>query len=199
MSQELLYLALGDSTGTGVGARTGGGYPDRLLARLRAAHPTVRLVNVSRSGATTGHLIEDQLPRVARLRPRVISIGIGINDVGLQVPDDAFALNLEEIATALARLSAPVVIANLPDLALAPAVRRLVPRALYEKRIEMFNLHITATAARHRMTCVDLYTWSRDLDRHPDPATSLTCHRRRRQDALERRTLIEFETHAHAA
>jgi hypothetical protein len=34
-----LYVALGDSTGLGVGARTAGGYPERLLRRLRPAHP----------------------------------------------------------------------------------------------------------------------------------------------------------------
>jgi lysophospholipase L1-like esterase len=168
VAKELVYLALGDSTGVGVGARSGGGYPERILARLRPTHPTLRLVNLSRSGATTADLIEGQLPRAARVRPRVITIGIGINDLGLQVPDDAFALNLEEIATGVGRLGAAVVIANLPDLALSPAVQRIVPRALYERRIEMFNLHVTATAARHRMTCVDLFTWSRELPRHPE-------------------------------
>ena len=162
MSKDLLYLALGDSTGCGVGARSGGGYPDRLLARLRPAHPALRLVNLCRSGATTSDLIDEQLPSASKHRPRVVTVGIGINDLGLQVPDDAFAMNLEEIAMALGRLGAPVIVANIPDLALAPAARRIVPLSLYEKRIEMFNLHVTATAARHRLTCVDLFSWSRE-------------------------------------
>ncbi len=37
-----------------------------------------------------------------------------------QVPDEAFAVNLEEIGVALASLRAPVVLMNIPHLALAP-------------------------------------------------------------------------------
>ena len=36
MEREPLYVALGDSTGTGVGAQSGGGYPERLVRLLRA-------------------------------------------------------------------------------------------------------------------------------------------------------------------
>lgn len=158
---EPIYLAFGDSTGVGVGARSGGGYPDRLLRLLRPGHPGLKLVNLCESGATSADLIANQLPRAGG-RPRLVTVGIGINDLGLQVPDDAFALNLEELAVALRRLGAPVLIANLPDLALAPAVAALVPQALYRKRIEMFNEHVTATAARHRFTLVDLYAPGRE-------------------------------------
>ena len=160
---EPIYLALGDSTGVGVGARSGGGYPDRLLRLLRPEHPRLRLVNCCENGATTADLITDQLPRALRLRPDLITVGIGINDLGLQLPEDSFALNLEEIVVALRKLAAPIAIANLPDVALSPTVARLVPRRLYEKRIEIFNEHVTATAARHSLALVDLYGLSRDL------------------------------------
>lgn len=163
MPTEEIYLALGDSTGVGVGARSGGGYPDRLLRLLRPEHPGLRLVNCSESGATTADLITDQLPLALRTRPRLITIGIGINDLGLQLPDEAFALNLEEIVVALRKLSAPIAIANIPDVALSPTVARLVPRRIYERRIEMFNEHVTATAARHALALVDLFGLSREI------------------------------------
>ena len=163
MSAELLYVALGDSTAIGVGAGAGGGYPERLVAKLRAAFPALKLLNLGESGATTSDLRETQLPRALRTRPRLVTLGIGINDVGLQIPDDAFALNLEEIVVQLRKLGAPMAIANIPDLALAPAIGGLVPRSIYERRIELFNEHVTATAARHGLTLVDLYAWSRDV------------------------------------
>ena len=156
-----LYVALGDSTGAGIGAAGGGGYPDRLLRLL--ALPRLRLLNLCESGATSADVIESQLPRALRTRPRLITLGIGINDLGLQMPDDAFALNLENIAVRLRKLEAPIAIANIPDIALAPAIARLVPRSLYEKRIEMFNEHVTATAARHGLALVDLYGLSREI------------------------------------
>jgi lysophospholipase L1-like esterase len=146
----------------GVGASHGGGYPDRLLRRLLAAHPGARLVNLCESGARTADVREDQVPRALRTTPRLITLGIGINDVGLANPEEAFAVNLEEIAGPLATLAAPVVIVNIPDLALAP-VAALVDRARYERRIEMFNEHIEATAARHRFFLADLFAASQRL------------------------------------
>jgi acyl-CoA thioesterase-1 len=155
----VLYVALGDSTGIGVGAPQGGGYPERLARLL----PGLRLQNFCEGGATSADVLADQVPRALRTRPRLITLGIGINDLGLQRPDDAFALNLEEIVVPLRKLGAPMAILNIPDLALAPAIARLVPRALYEKRIEMFNVHVTASAARHGLVLIDLYALSREL------------------------------------
>ena len=169
MSAELLYLALGDSTAKGVGAVSGGGYPDRLLTKLRPAYPRLKLLNVGQSGATTSDLMADQVPRALLTRPRLITLGIGINDVGLQIPDDAFALNLEEIVVSLRKLDAPIAVTNIPDLSLAPAVAGLVPRSVYERRIELFNEHVTATAARHGLALVDLFAWSREaLPQRPE-------------------------------
>ena len=163
MPAEPLYVALGDSTAVGVGAETGGGYPERLAGKLRTAYPALKLLNLGQSGATSSDLVESQVPRAFHTRPRLITIGIGINDVGLQVADAAFAVNLEEIVVQLRKLGAPMAIANIPDLALAPAIGGLVPRSIYERRIELFNEHVTATAARHGLTLVDLYAWSRDV------------------------------------
>jgi acyl-CoA thioesterase I len=159
---DLLYVALGDSTAVGIGAATGGGYPERLVSRLRPSFPGLKLLNLGESGATTSDVLATQLPRAVRARPRLVTIGIGINDVGLQIPDDAFAVNLEEIVVALREQEAPIAIANIPDLALSPAVSQLVPVSIYERRIELFNEHIAATAARHRLALVDLYGWSRE-------------------------------------
>lgn len=161
MPRERTYVALGDSTGVGVGAQEGGGYPHRLLRRLQSRHPGLRLVNLCESGATSSDVLQDQVPRALRTLPRLITVGVGINDVGMQQPDDAFAVNLEEIVSALARLDAPIAVTNLPDLALAPAVARLVPVHLYEQRLQVFNEHIESTAARHKLTLIDLWSLSR--------------------------------------
>ena len=159
---EPLYLALGDSTGVGIGAATGGGYPERLVRLLRLK---LALNNLCQSGSTSIDVLHDQVPRAIRIKPgpRLITLGIGINDVGLQVPDEAFALNLENIVVALRRLEAPIALLNLPDLSLSPAVARVLPRAMYEHRIELFNVHVTATAARHDLELIDLWSLSREI------------------------------------
>lgn len=167
--REITYVALGDSTAVGVGARTGGGYPDRLLPRLRRLRPQLRLVNLGESGATSSDVLRTQVPRALRQKPALVTIAVGINDVGLQIPEEAFARNLEEIVIALNKLSAPTALANLPDLAHSPAVSRLVPTAYYERRLELYNKHVEATAARHGLLLLDLWRISREtLPDHPE-------------------------------
>jgi acyl-CoA thioesterase I len=156
------YLALGDSTGIGVGAREGGGYVDRLYRRLLPLRPGALLVNLCQSGGSTADVRDDQVPRARRTAPSLITLGVGINDVTWQSQEEAFAVNLEEIAVALAALRTPVVIMNIPDLALAPAAARF-DRSLYERRIEVFNEHVEGTAARHHFTLVDLFGATKHL------------------------------------
>ena len=156
------YLALGDSTGVGVGAATGGGYVDRLYRRLLPLRPGARLVNLCENGAGAADVLATQVPRARRVQPSLVTLGIGTNDVTWQVPDEAFAVNLEEIALALASLRAPVVLMSIPDLAVAPIAARYVS-SLYERRIEVFNEHVEATAARHHFILADLFSATKRL------------------------------------
>ena len=50
------YVALGDSTGVGVGARNGG-YVARLFQRIERVRPASRLTNLCVSGATTADVL----------------------------------------------------------------------------------------------------------------------------------------------
>lgn len=161
MALDLTYLALGDSTGTGVGASSGGGYPERLLRRLQAARPGIRLLNLCQSGATTLDVIETQLPDAVKLRPSLITVGVGINDVGMGLPEESFAANLQTLLLRLRKLAAPLALLNIPDLALAPAVAAMRGSS-YQRRIELFNEHLESAAALHGVLLIDLFTLSRE-------------------------------------
>lgn len=168
MTQPFRYVALGDSTGVGIGAEGAGGYVDRLARRLARSVEGLAVENLCQSGATTGDVLAGQVPRVLRLSPSLVTLVAGINDVVRGLPDEAFAVTLEEIAVVLAGIRAPVVMTNIPDLALAP-VAAGVPRAIYENRIEVFNEHAFATARRHGFSFVDLFEMSRrSLPGHPE-------------------------------
>ena len=160
MDEPFRYVALGDSTGLGVGAREGGGYVARLSRKLSRIFSDSELVidNLCRNGSTSGDVRSDQAPFVGQ--PALVTLIIGINDVVHGLPDAYFAHNLEEIAIALGRTRAKVVLGNIPDLALAPIAAR-VSRAHYERRIEAFNEHALATASRHGFAFVDLFELSR--------------------------------------
>src|SRR5437868_9676814 len=117
----VVYTALGDSTGAGVGARTGGGYVARIFERIRKERPQSRLNNLCVSGATTDDVLRGQLRPAINSHPTLVTLGIGINDIGHGLTLETFARNYEEIIKRLKEeTNARLVITNLPDISLAP-------------------------------------------------------------------------------
>ncbi|MCU1693414.1 MAG: esterase [Frankiales bacterium] len=79
----LLYVALGDSAAQSVGAsRPARGYVGLLAERLRVTTGgPVRVVNLSVSGARVRDVLRDQVPALRALRPDVVTVAVGGNDV----------------------------------------------------------------------------------------------------------------------
>jgi lysophospholipase L1-like esterase len=169
VSEPVNYVALGDSTGVGVGARKGGGYVARLFERIGRERPGSRLTNLCVSGAETRDVVRSQWPRVHGLRPTLITVGIGINDLSHGVKVGQFRRNYEELATHLrAATGAPVVLTNVPDISTAPRVPEFM-RAEVRRLIALFNDVIAETAERHGFRLVDACEMSREIiPRHPE-------------------------------
>jgi acyl-CoA thioesterase I len=168
-SGPVVYVALGDSTGVGVGARRGGGYVARLFERIERERAGSRVTNLCVSGAETRDVIRSQLPRVASLRPTLVTVGIGINDLTHGVEPDQFRRNYEELAEGLrAATDAPVVLTNVPDISTAPRVPAVM-RGEVRRRIALFNELIAEAAARRGFALVEAYEMSREIiPRHPE-------------------------------
>lgn len=165
----VVYVALGDSTGVGVGARKGGGYVARLFQRVERLRPGSRLVNLCVSGATSADVLRSQAGRVGAEAPTLVTLGVGINDVTRQVEPEQFARNLEEIVGRLrAQTAAPVVVSNLPDVSHAPAVPAFL-REEARSRILMFNARVGEAAARHGLFLADSFEKSAAvIPTHPE-------------------------------
>ena len=157
----MTYVALGDSTATGVGSDSGGGYPQRLARRLEAEGIQVRLVNLGVAGATAADLRRDQLPKAMSSGAVLVTIGIGLNDVVQRRPLRDFARDLHTVADLVKRTKAAVVIATLPDLTQAPGGAE----AGLGRRIEQYNAAIQTAAERHGFQVADLHAASREAVR----------------------------------
>ncbi len=109
---ELLYVAIGDSAAQGIGTwRLKASYVGRLATRLRrrTGH-TVRVVNLSRYGARLNDALTRQLPQLAALKPDLVTVAIGANDM---VDYDAGRFTAE-FTRLLAQLPDHAVVADLP-------------------------------------------------------------------------------------
>jgi lysophospholipase L1-like esterase len=162
------YVALGDSTGVGVGAK-GGGYVARLFRRIQQARPGSKVTNLCVSGATSGDVRRNQLERAIKADPSLVTLGIGINDISHGASPQEFSENIEAILSRLqSQTKARVIVTNIPDISTAPRIPQMMQSEL-ERLIVLFNQRINEIAGRHAATVVDIHgATQQQLASHPE-------------------------------
>lgn len=168
MTGPIRYLALGDSTGAGVGARDGG-YVARLFKRIVAPRPGSALTNLCVSGATTSDVLRGQLDRGVRADPQLVTLGIGINDIGHSVTLEQFSKNYEAILRRLrSDTKAAILVTNIPDISSAPRIPPAM-RTEYHRQIVSFNQKLEEIASLHEVSVFDIFAVThQQLPSHPE-------------------------------
>lgn len=118
------YVALGDSYTIGTSVEPAERWPDQLVEALGGDPPWISLVaNLGVNGYTSGDLIRDELPELARLGPGFVSVLIGVNDVVQGVTAAVYQANAATILDELLRGLAPdrIVTVAIPDYTVTPA------------------------------------------------------------------------------
>ena len=121
---DVRYVALGDSYTIGTSVAPVDRWPDRLVAALAGGEPSLDLVaNLAVNGFTTADVIRRQLPALDALRPELVSLLIGVNDVVQGVDVATYEANIATILDALiAQLPADrIVTISIPDYTVTPA------------------------------------------------------------------------------
>jgi acyl-CoA thioesterase-1 len=140
----------------------------RLFKRLVAHRPNSELTNLCFSGATTSDVLRTQLDRGVRVKPDLVTLGIGINDIGHGVSIEQFSKNYEAILNTLKDTRAIVVVTNIPDVSTAPRIPNAI-RSEYQQRIVQFNRKLEAIASAQGVILVDIYTIThQQLPSHPE-------------------------------
>jgi lysophospholipase L1-like esterase len=166
------YVAIGDSQTEGLwdGDDTVGvlGFADRLAVMLDSLYPGLQYANLAIRGKLVADVLREQVPEALAMRPDLITVCIGMNDV-IQ-PGRSFAralADLDYVHVALAESGATVVTTTFPNVAQFLPLGRLV-----SGRLARINEAIRAAADRYGFRLVDLYgapsmrdleTW--DIDR----------------------------------
>ena len=146
---ELLYVAVGDSAAQGVGAsRPGRGYVGMIATHLRRrTGKTVRVVNLSVSGARLREAIAVQLPALEGLHPDIMTVAIGANDI----PEFDRTRFENELAVILDALPAGAIVAEVPSFYFGAA----------ERRVREANAVLHRLAALHGFEVAPLYLRTR--------------------------------------
>lgn len=164
----ITYVGIGDSTGAGIGARQGG-YVVRLFKKIEQHRPGSKLTNLCVSGATTGDLLRGQLERAIKSNPDLVTIGIGINDIGRSVDLETFASNYETILRRLKNeTSARIVVSNIPDISTSTRVPESL-RSQSQQIILQYNKRLESIAASYGVVMFDVFSVTREeLPKHPE-------------------------------
>src|ERR1700757_317078 len=160
------YVAIGDSQTEGLwdGDDTAGvlGFADRLAVMLDSLYPGLQYANLAIRGKLVADVLREQVPPALAMRPDLITVCVGMNDV-IQ-PGRSFGralINLEYMYAALAASGATVVTTTFPNVAQFLPLGRLV-----SGRLARINDAIRAAADHYDFRLVDLYNAAsmRDLD-----------------------------------
>lgn len=181
----LKVVTVGDSLTEGLGDADGRGYPGTLLDRLQSGRPGSTVVNLGKSGWTSGELINGtdtepgQLNRAVAEAPDVACVWIGGNDLwrlyewlpaDTTAADEAanlaeYTANIETIVSRLTAAGATVFIGLCDDQSLRPVRndRATLPNttaaefAQMSAQVNRYNDVIRTIAQRYRATVVDFY------------------------------------------
>ncbi len=154
----LRFVALGDSYTIGTSVSEVERWPNQLVERLRPAVALELVANLGVNGYTSGDLIEDELPRLARLRPDFTTVLIGVNDVVQRVPEIAYDGNVAHILdTLVAAVGAGRVMAvSTPDYTLTPQGAAFGSPAQQRAQIARLNEVMAARAAERAIRFVSI-------------------------------------------
>jgi lysophospholipase L1-like esterase len=152
------YVAIGDSQTEGLGDGDDivghRGWADRLAEHLAAANPDLLYANLAVRGRQAAEIRAEQLPAALALRPDLVTVMAGMNDIIRSGFDAATVADI--VADMIAQLTAAgahVVTMTFPDIArIAPLARPLRPRLID------FNARVREAAARPGVTLVDTFS-----------------------------------------
>ncbi|WP_066361352.1 SGNH/GDSL hydrolase family protein [Herbidospora mongoliensis] len=160
----LRYVAVGDSQTEGLndGDEHSGyrGWADRFAETLAVHHDGIHYANLAVRGQLTRHILTTQLEPALALKPDLVSVMAGMNDlVRPGVDIDAVMADLDTLYAAFSDSGATVVTFTFPDVArIVPLARHLRPKVL------RLNDAIRASARDHGVIVVDTFSYDISVD-----------------------------------
>ncbi len=159
-SEEIRYLALGDSFTAGTGNPPSDAFPSRLAALWRAHGRLVALKNVAVNGYTTEDVQEQEIPEVAPFRPTLVTLAVGANDYVHGWSADVYRSHVRELLRAIVHAGVSpnrIVALPQPEWSLSPASASFGDPEQIGADIMAFNTILRDEARAAGALYVDLY------------------------------------------
>jgi lysophospholipase L1-like esterase len=152
------YVAIGDSFTEGIGDpephSPGGhrGWADRVAEQLALRTDDFAYANLAVRGRLLKQITEQQVEPALALRPDLISVSAGGNDIIRPGTDpDQVAERFEELVVQLRSNGATVLMFNGPDIGMTPVLRRV------RGKVAIYNENLRAIASKHDAIVADMW------------------------------------------
>ncbi|WP_207456903.1 SGNH/GDSL hydrolase family protein [Desertivibrio insolitus] len=152
------YVAIGDSFTEGIGdpePRSPGGnrgWADRVAEVLARQNDDFAYANLAIRGRLLQQIMDEQIEPALQLRPDLISISAGGNDIIRPNTDpDEVASRLETAIERLSSAGATVVMFNGPDIGSTPVLGRI------RGKVAIYNENVAAIALRHNAVVANMW------------------------------------------
>ena len=155
-----LYVALGSSETTGVGAYPiTNGYAYKVRDEVQKHIPRAVFVNLGVPGGRVSQIyaqFKDET--VLNFKPHLVTLFTGANDIVDGKDPEDFQTHLRRMLKALRKEpGTAIVIANLPDITQLPQFREAPRTNVTQERVRAFNAVIAREAVNAQVPVVDLY------------------------------------------
>lgn len=153
------YVAVGDSFTEGIGdpepSSPGGyrGWADRVAEELSRGAEDFKYANLAIRGRMLGQILGEQLEPALELKPDLISISAGGNDLIRPGADpDALAERLDAAVARMTAAGATVLLLNGPDIRDTPVL------GMVRGRVAIYNENLRTIASRHDAIVADMWS-----------------------------------------
>ena len=161
--RALRYVALGDSYTIGTATRaTAERWPDRLVANPGLPGALELVANLAVNGYTSADVIREELPALDALRPELLSLLIGVNDVVQGVSVETYRAHLTTLLDDLVRRVGAdrVLTVSTPDYTVTPQGASYGDPATQAAGIRRNNDALREAAAGRGIAFVDIHDLS---------------------------------------
>ncbi|GER87151.1 hypothetical protein KDW_13130 [Dictyobacter vulcani] len=166
----IVYVALGASDAVGVGSTQPGsqGYVPLISSHLAQGSHTI---NLGVSGIHLHEAINRELPLALSTNPQLVTIWLVTNDFIAGVSYENYMKDLNSMLEQLHdQTQSRIVMANLPDVTLLPALARTsaTRKAQLRHEVQRWNTQLAVLAKKYGITIVDLTARDSQITSHPE-------------------------------
>ncbi len=153
----LKYAALGDSLTAGVGADSYQKTYPYILAEHLLNQAPVSLTILAHPGSTSQSVLDSQVQPAINLKPNLVTILIGTNDIHNFVSTQDYEKNYIEIVEKLKSTGANIILINIPYTGSPDSVK--FPYNFYfNAKTKQFNQIIQTISQKEQVKLIDIYT-----------------------------------------